>query len=63
MSCAFFSLELGMWLLLILVPWHRSSWMFMHYTTNLSTALTKEIITHFPCYKLIAQVAHCNIFF
>lgn len=54
MSHASFSLEIGIRLLLILVPWHGSSWMFVHYRTNPSAALTKEIITHFPRYKLIA---------
>lgn len=63
MSHASFSLELGIQLLLSLVHWHGSSWMLAHYGTNLSAALTKEIITHFPCYKLIPQLAHCNIFF
>lgn len=62
MSHASFSLELAIWLLLILAPWHGSSWMFMHYRTNHSAVLTKQIITHFPCYKLIAQVVNSNVY-
>lgn len=62
MSHASFSLELAIWLLLILAPWHGSSWMFMNYRTNHSAVLTKQIITHFPCYKLIAQVVNSNVY-